>query len=422
MASGGGEMTRSFFKGLTIRAVICVILSMTFLLSCLWYTRSVNRSKEQDAYREEYGTLLMAERYRALNTDVLKNHKDIKSVYSAYDETGKLIGYIVDVETEVSSGKIHAQMSISENGENLMNIRVVQDDPEYLTYTEDEMNELRLQLKGARIPVAVRQDVAIDTPYQVDYDPLLGLHDGTFYARSKEAAKDGYVDYVEIVVKGGRIVNCSWDAEDESTHKTRSEDSISGDYKTSGEIWAEQAYRVAKQMVLVQDPVKLAMKSDGKTEIIDGVTMDISMFVSLVDQCIENSRNSYSKEQYMHDHSDDKKSEGDDKKKDNEKDETTNENEELTPTPAPQFNPSQDLSPTPMPTRAPSQIGVIGGEDGVVASGDENVLSDSVDGIPMNEIRTRIDGLSDDKSRSAALLTAVNQAYKFIREYLNWVG
>lgn len=63
-------MTRSFFKGLTIRAVICVILSMTFLFSCLWYTRSVNRSKEQDAYRKEYGTLLLASKYRSLNTDV----------------------------------------------------------------------------------------------------------------------------------------------------------------------------------------------------------------------------------------------------------------------------------------------------------------------------------------------------------------
>ena len=415
-------MTRSFFKGLTIRAVICVILSMTFLFSCLWYTRSVNRSKEQDAYRKEYGTLLLASKYRSLNTDVLKNHKDIKSVFSAYDETGKLIGYIVDVETEVSSGKIHAQMSISENGENLMNIRVVSDGPEYLTYSEEEMEELRLQLKGARIPVAVRQDITSDTPYQVDYDPLLGLHDGTYYARSKKAAQDGYVDYCEIVVKGGRIVSCSWDAEDETTHKTRSEDSISGDYKISGNIWADQAYRVAKHMVLVQDPVKLAMKSDGKTEIIEGVTMDISMFVSLIDECIANSRNSYSKEQYMHDHSDQKDSEDDEKEKD--PDETINdngnENEELTPTPAPQTDPSKDLSPTP--TKAPSQIGVIGGEDGVVSDGDENILSDSVDGIPMNEIRTRIDGLSGDRTRSAALLTAVNQAYKFIREYLNWVG
>jgi len=113
-------------------------------------------------------------------------------------------------------------------------------------------------------------------------------------------------------------------------------------------------------------------------------------------------------------------SEDDEKEKDPDGTVNDNENEELTPTPAPQTDPSKDLSPTP--TKAPSQIGVIGGEDGVVSDGDENILSDSVDGIPMNEIRTRIDGLSGDRTRSAALLTAVNQAYKFIREYLNWVG
>ena len=65
---------------------------------------------------------------------------------------------------------------------------------------------------------------------------------------------------------------------------------------------------------------------------------------------------------------------------------------------------------------------MIGGEDGVVSGDDENVLSDSVDGIPMSEIRAYIEGLPEDKIRTASLLTTVNQAYKFIREYLNWVG
>ena len=80
------------------------------------------------------------------------------------------------------------------------------------------------------------------------------------------------------------------------------------------------------------------------------------------------------------------------------------------------------VTATPSPTKAPSQVEVIGGEDGMVSGDGANVLSESVDGIPMSEIRTYIDGLADDRSRSAALLTTVNQAYKFIREYLNWVG
>ncbi len=406
-------MTKSFFRGLTLRAVVCVILSMTFLLSCLWYNRSVNRSKRQDEYRQEYGSLLMASEYRELKTDVLKNHKDVQAVYSAYDETGKLLGYIVDVKTQTPAGEIHSQMSISDSGENLLSIRVVEETEDGPHYSEEDMQVLSDQLKGARIPVSIRQDLPVDVPYQVDYDPLLGLHDGVYYARNDKASKDGYTDFCEIEVSGGRIIRVKWDAENE-THNTRAEDSINGEYKVSGNIWADQAYRLENHLVHVQDPVKLAMKSDGKTEIIDGVTIEISTFVKLVNSCIEYSRSSYTKDMYIRDHS----SDGDTKETD------AKDTEDITPPPsANATDPSaMGVTATPAPTKAPTQVDVIGGEDGVVSGDGANVLSESVDGIPMSEIRTYIDGLTDDKAKSAALLTTVNQAYMFIREYLNWVG
>ncbi len=408
-------MTRSFFRGLSIRAAICVVLSLAFLMSCLWYNRRVTRSREQDEYREEYGSLLMASEYRSLKSDVLKNHEDVKSVFSAYDDTGRLLGYIVDVEMQTEAGYVHTQMSISDSGENLLNIRVIDEEEDGPSFSEEEMDILREQLKGARIPVSVRQDVAADIPYQVDYDPLLGLHDGVYYSKNEEPSKDGYTDYCEIEVSGGRIVRATWDAIDEQSHSTRSKDSISGDYKISGNIWADQAYRLQNHLVLVQDPVKLAMKSDGKTEIIEGVTIDISTFVKLVNACIGYSRTSYTKDMYLADHT--AKENSDDKK------ETTPvPTPEVTQSPDPSEPTSQDTTPSAEPTKAPSQIGVIGGEDGVVSGDDENVLSDSVDGIPMSEIRAYIEGLPEDKIRTASLLTTVNQAYKFIREYLNWVG
>ena len=408
-------MTKSFFRGLTLRAVACVVLSVAFLLSCLWYTRRVSRSREQDEYRNEYGSLLLASEYRSLKTDVLKNHEDVKMVYSAYDESGRLLGYIVDVQMQTAAGYVHTQMSISDSGENLMNIRVLEDEEEGPRYTTEEMDLLCDQLKGARIPVAIRQDLQVDTPHQVDYDPLLGLHDGVYYSRNDSASKDGYIDYVEIEVSGGRIVRAKWDADNEQAHTTRSQDSISGEYKVSGNIWADQAYRLEKHLVQVQDPVKLAMKSDGKTEIIEGVTIEISTFVKLVNACIEYSRTSSTKDMFIADHAAKENKDGDDKSTPTPTPETTAAPENTDPT-------SSEVTPTVTPTKAPSQIGVIGGEDGVVSGDDANVLSDSVDGIPMSEIRAYIDGLPEDRSRTAALLTTINQAYKFIREYLNWVG
>ena len=405
-------MTRSFFKGLTFRAIFCVILSLGFLISCLFYTRRANYSREQKEYQEIYGSLLLASEYRPLTTDVLKNHEDVKAVFSAYDETGRLIGYIVDVATQTAAGYIHTQMSISENGENLLNIRVVETEEGGPSYTEEEMELLRSQIEGKRIPIAIEQDLPSDVPYQVDYDPLLGLHDGVYYAQAEKAASDGYLDYCEIEVSGGRIVRVTWDAVNEQTKKTRSEDSISGEYKISGNIWAEQAYRLGNHLVLVQDPVKLAMKSDGKTEIIEGVTIDISTFVQLVNKCIANSRASITKSMSLNEQKSSEDPGGEDTK------ETEN-----TPTPLPtDANMSETETVPAETTRAPSEIGVIGGEDGVVSGDSGNILSESVDGIPLSEIRAYIDGIPDDPTRSAALLSTVNSAYKFIREYLNWVG
>ena len=405
-------MTRSFFKGLTFRAIFCVILSLGFLISCLFYTRRANYSREQKEYQEIYGSLLLASEYRPLTTDVLKNHEDVKAVFSAYDETGRLIGYIVDVATQTAAGYIHTQMSISENGENLLNIRVVETEEGGPSYTEEEMELLRSQIEGKRIPIAIQQDLPSDVPYQVDYDPLLGLHDGVYYAQAEKAASDGYLDYCEIEVSGGRIVRVTWDAVNEQTKKTRSEDSISGEYKISGNIWAEQAYRLGNHLVLVQDPVKLAMKSDGKTEIIEGVTIDISTFVQLVNKCIANSRASITKSMSLNEQKSSEDPGAEDTK------ETEN-----TPTPMPSdANMSETETAPAETTRAPSEIGVIGGEDGVVSGDSGNILSESVDGIPLSEIRAYIDGIPDDPARSAALLSTVNSAYKFIREYLNWVG
>ena len=57
-------MTRSFFKGLAIRALVVVVLSLSFLLVCYYKTKSDYNKREQAQYQEEFGSLLMASEYR----------------------------------------------------------------------------------------------------------------------------------------------------------------------------------------------------------------------------------------------------------------------------------------------------------------------------------------------------------------------
>ena len=49
------------------------------------------------------------------------------------------------------------------------------------------------------------------------------------------------------------------------------------------------------------------------------------------------------------------------------------------------------------------------------------MVSDSVDGIPMSEVRTLLP-IEDGIENASVVVTAVNTAYKFLKEYLNWVA
>lgn len=58
-------------------------------------------------------------------------------------------------------------------------------------------------------------------------------------------------------------------------------------------------------------------------------------------------------------------------------------------------------------------------EDGVVVPGEvgDNLI-ESVDGLPLSEIRTQILGVDSAPEFSATLVSAVNTGYKYIRDYV----
>lgn len=60
-------------------------------------------------------------------------------------------------------------------------------------------------------------------------------------------------------------------------------------------------------------------------------------------------------------------------------------------------------------------------QDGYSGTSGNAVISDSVDGIPMSEVRTLLP-IEDGIENASVVVTAVNTAYKFLKEYLNWVA
>jgi hypothetical protein len=238
------------------------------------------------------------------------------------------------------------------------------------------------------------------------------------------------------------------------TTEDRSYASLSGAYEISGLDWAVQSYNICHALLKLQDPDRLAMKSDGTTSIVDGVTCNIQCFVDLSKECLNYSREGYTKDKYLtaitRIYTDTMGSSPDADGVRNKAgyiafsfektpelytiyDETGSArgyrtvreieaimdgkriSNKLTPTPTP----PPEATPDPKnDTRNADK----GAEDGYAkgSSEDEQTLTDSIDDLPMSEVATYIYPSSDTYVEARLAIRAFNTGYKFLKAYLNW--
>ena len=416
-------MTHKVIRHLAISAGILLLSSFVILLTFHIFIRSANDKRDQSALYDQLGSYIQADRYALLDSEILEKHPEVKSVYLASDGAGTLLGYIVDVEISDSKGLLHTRMSVSADGEMILKLRIISKDGVQTDMSDPIINELCAQFSEIRIPVALFSQMSTDIMTQNEYPSISGLHDGTFYAELDEFDKRGYKDFVEMTVAGGRITAIVWDAVEKEDGKNRAEASVDGEYEISSEqpIWAAQAFAIQNKLVEVQDPAKLAIKSDGITEIVEGVEMDVRVFYLLTTMCIENSVNNIQKGSDSNLETDSEvEGDLDTNEVDSDDGEKINASDDTQQTLQPEIAVSAtEASELPEPTSAPD-VSVVGNEDGVVDSDQNNILTESIDGLPLTEIQTQINGMKEDLNLSERTVSAVNTAYKFLREFLKW--
>jgi major membrane immunogen (membrane-anchored lipoprotein) len=290
-----------------------------------------------------------------------------------------------------------------------------------------------------RLPVAygIQSDgTEIETSSQ---EKLSGLNDGTYYAQSLSADSSGYIDYVEITIENGIITTVQWDAFNTDMNiKNRRDSALDGVYSVQGLNWATQSYLLCHALMDVQNPNLLAMKSDGTTDIIDGVTVNIRTFFDLCVECIENSRAGFDKEDYFEGMAQvvDGLFDGDFESLGVVNDDgfivfsfdgypsvflseggaAINLRQKVT---GDMSNYSDFDSATA--DGGEEMTDSRSNEDGV-RMGDTTYTADSIDGLPMSEINTFIDGVSGHFVRTSDIVTAINTTYKFLKDYLNWMA
>lgn len=443
-------MTRENIKKTAAQAFLLVVLSVALLLLGAWLSGYKKNDRLQFSYDGRFMSVLPADSYREIRSSLVDESAEVSHVYEALTADGSTLGYIIDLQVFDDSGRsLHFLTGITYDGAQLTGVRHLADEENPIPITTEEMEILARSTVGKQIPVALlpsSQDLiaeAISEP-----DRLAGLNDGVYYAQALEKDRKGYIDYVEMEIRDGIIIRVQWDAMNvDRTTRNRREASLSGDYPTTGEPWANQSYNICRALMQLQDPDLLAMKSDGTTEIVEGVTVTVRPFVELAWECIANSRAGFDKDMYMAGmnsvleeiFSSDAEtlglldSEGrivysfdeyPDVLSYHDEDGNVTGRMDIRGYVERGLDTDEQTGPVDPDTPAQpgsSEDGLIGSEDGIIEEGDD-VITDNVDGLPQSEIRNRIEGLPDNETASAYYVTAINTSYVFLKNYLNWVA
>ena len=116
------------------------------------------------------------------------------------------------------------------------------------------------------------------------------LSDGYYFAEQGEFAKSGWRYQAVIEVKGGKIVAANWNGVNNLGLADKKTVAKTGQYGMAkvakqGE-WDVQAARLEAELVKVGNAAKIAVKADGKTDAVSGVSVTVKDFLDLVPQAL----------------------------------------------------------------------------------------------------------------------------------------
>lgn len=119
--------------------------------------------------------------------------------------------------------------------------------------------------------------------------------DGWFFAEATAFESSGWKDNVLVTVVNGRIVDVRWNGvSKDKAKKSKLVEAVAGRYgmakaAKAGE-WNVQAAKAQAALIVAQDPAKIAVKADGKTDAIAGATLTVKGFLDLVAQALKTAR------------------------------------------------------------------------------------------------------------------------------------
>ncbi len=425
----------------SVEALLMAAVSVLVLILGIFATNSSEYRRLQSGYFEEFNSVLDAYSYQPVQSSLIYGYNGITGVYEGSDINGNPIGFVVEVEVtdRMTGNPLCLLVGIDYNTSQLTGIGRSSKDDGSSSITDEDIAAIEAQAVGLPVPMAYGAEADSLNQDTSDQLRLQGLNDGVYYAQTLTADRSGYIDYVEMNIENGMITTVQWDAFNVDMNiKNRRQSSLDGVYEVSGLNWASQSYILCHALMDVQNPDLLAMKSDGTTDIIEGVTVNIRIFCNLCIECIENSRAGFDKDMYnagLQQIVDDLFAAsfetlgvvnddgfivfsfedypgvflGEDGIQLNVRQKITGDMTDYSDFDSSEADGGEDFADN------------ISAEDGV-RTGDTSYEADSIDGLPMTEINSYIDGIDGRLRQTSDIVTAINTAYKFLKDYLNWMA
>jgi major membrane immunogen (membrane-anchored lipoprotein) len=448
-------MTHTQLKQLITEAVLLLALGIALVVGGYFVSSDNANKRMQSLYQTRFEPVMKSASYEKVNSKALNGFPEIKGVYIGYNSTGDAEGYVIDLTVKSLYGKdLSMLVALDYESTRISGLALEPNDDENAFYiSQSDMKKISDKLIGKQIPIAFVKEEKKDDK-KSDKIIVPGLNDGIYYAQRLYDDRSRYIDYVEMEVKDGIITKVNWDAfSTDKTNQDRSEAALKGAYVVNGLDWATQSYNICHALLECQDPDRLAMKSDGTTDIVKGVTCDIRPFIELTMECIANSRANYDKEKYMiglnmillhlfQKDAADLEYLNDDGHivfsfEKNPEIYTIYNDDNVAVGYMGVMEIEAKIRGITLPNTGDGTntqtgnnddntgTGVIeydGTEDGLSSgsSTDDQIFTESLDDLPMTEMASFIEPLSDRYDQTRTVVKACNTCYKFLKEYLNW--
>ena len=206
-------------------------------------------------------------------------------------------GYEVTARAKGYGGDIVVKTAYENDGRTIQSVNILEQNETEGLGAKIAEPEFLDQFPGKTAPVylpgmnAASSDTDSAAPETAaDPEALEGaaLSDGTYEAKSASPDSNGFTEELTLTVRDGKITSVNWDAVTEDGSK-KSILSENGEYTMTedGLTWKEQSEALADALIENQSLSFLTTDAEGKTDAVTGVSISVSGFINLAQQCLE---------------------------------------------------------------------------------------------------------------------------------------